>query len=313
MKFELTILGANSAIPTDDRFPSSQVLNVQENLYLIDCGEGTQIQLSNFHIKRSKINQIFISHLHGDHIYGIFGLLTSFNHFGRTNPLEIFCPAGLDEVVQKILDLANAKLSYPLKFIDLNTTVYQKIFEDEVLEVFSIPLKHRIPTSGFLFKEKAHLRNIRPDAIDEYNLQTKQIQQAKRGNNIQLDNGRTIRNEEICYPPKKRRTYAYCSDTIYDEKIIPWITKVDMLYHETTYTHDLAEKARERMHATAKEAALIASKANVGVLITGHYSSRYKDLTEIIEEAKSIFPHSLLGREGQKYSVEFSPKKLEIN
>ena len=156
MKFELTVLGASSAIPTDNRFPTSQVLNVQENLYLIDCGEGTQIQLSNNRIRRRKINQIFISHLHGDHVYGIFGLLTSFTHFRREDKLTIYCPEGLEEVVVKLLELAHSRLSYPLEFININTEKYQKIFEDNVLEVYSIPLKHRIPTSGFLFKEKKH-------------------------------------------------------------------------------------------------------------------------------------------------------------
>lgn len=304
MRFELTILGCNSAIPAFNRFPTSQVLNINEHLYLIDCGECTQIQLSYYGFRKSRIKQIFISHLHGDHIYGLIGLLTSQDLMGRKDPIDIYTPKGLEEIINVQLKHSGGKLGYDLNFHFTNTELHQKIFEDKQVEVYSIPLKHRIPCAGFLFREKARPRNIIPEKIEEFNIPFHEIDGIKNGNDFIKEGGEVIPNLSITREPPKSRSYAYCSDTMFLESIIPIIKEVDLLYHETTYCHDLVEQAKLTMHTTAKQAAIIATKANVGKLITGHYSSRYKDLFPIIEEARAYFSNTELGLEGKSFSVD---------
>jgi ribonuclease Z len=310
MRFEVTILGSNSAIPANGRFPTSQVLNVSEQLYLIDCGEGTQWRLQEYNIKKRKINEIFISHLHGDHIFGLIGLLTSLSLARRTDPITIFSPKGMEEIIQVQLMHTGGTLSFPLSFFELDTTRHQLIFEDNLIKVFTIPLKHRIPTCGFLFKEKTRPLNINPAKIVEFEIPVEKIRAIKNGADFELANGELIPNAELTYLPRQSRSFAFCSDTVYDESIILFIKGVDLLYHEATFLHDLKHLAEETMHSTAKQAAVIAQKANVGKLIIGHYSSRYKDLVPLLDEARKIFLNTVLGIEGETVSVDYGKDSL---
>ncbi len=305
MRFDVTILGSNSAIPAHGRFPTSQVLNVSEQLYLIDCGEGTQWRLSEYNIKKSNINEIFISHLHGDHIFGLIGLLTSFSLSKRKEPIKLFSPKGLEEIIRVQLKIIGAALSYPLTFFELDTTRSQIIFEDNLVEVTTFPLQHRIPTSGFLFKEKLRSLNIIPSMIETYKIPIEKIKEIKNGADYKLLNGKIIPNKELTYPPLGKRSFAFCSDTAYTESILPFIKGVDLLYHESTFLHDMVQLAEETLHSTVKQAATIAKKAHVGKLIIGHYSSRYKDLTPLLDEAQKIFPNTVLGIEGKTVSVDY--------
>ncbi len=304
MQFQLTILGSNSAIPANDRFPSAQVLRVQKRKYLIDCGEGTQLRLSQNNIGKQKINQIFISHLHGDHVFGLIGLLTTMSLLKRTGPLQVFSPAGLQEMIEVQLNATQTILSYPLEFRVIDPTIFQPIFEDEVLTVFSIPLEHRVPCSGFLFREHPRLKKIRGAAIEKYNIPYPKIKSLKEGQDFTSEGGTLIPNDQLTLPPITPRSYAYCSDTIYLESIIPYIKGVDLLYHESTFLHERLEQAKYTKHSTCQEAATIAAKANVTKLLLGHYSSRYKDLSPLLEEARAVFPNTFLGLEGETHEVK---------
>ncbi len=304
MRFEVTILGSNSAMPAYGRFPTSQVLNVQEHLILIDCGEASQIRIDELHIKKNRINHIFISHLHGDHFFGLIGLIASYNLSCRKEPLEIFGPKGLKEIIEIQLHYSQTPLAFELYFHEVDPSKHQLIYENQVFEVFSIPLVHRIPTSGYLFREKPLSRNIIPEKIEEYQIPYQLIDGIKQGNDLKLPNGQVVSNEELTIPPMAPRAYAFCSDTVYQEELIPIVKGCDLLYHETTFRHDKLEQAIRTMHTTALQAATIAKKAKVGKLITGHYSSRYKDLTPLLEEARSVFPNTELGLEGRTYEVE---------
>jgi len=309
MRFELTILGCNSAIPANDRHPTSQVLNVQDHLYLIDCGEGTQIQMNKYHIKRGKINQIFISHLHGDHVLGLVGLLNSYALGGRTDQMDLFGPKDLEEFIMTQMRLMGGHSTYPMVFHVVDTEVSQLVYENKMLTVHSIPLQHRIPTTGYVFKEKMHPLPMNADKIAEYNIHYSHIAAIKQGADYD-HNGVLIPNSELTLPPLPQRAYAYCSDTAYSEAIIPIIKGVDMLYHETTFLHENLENALRTGHTTALQAAQIAQKAQVGQLITGHYSSRYTDLEVVKLEAQSLFKNTILGEEGEVYSVPF--KRTEV-
>ena len=309
MRFDVTILGSNSAIPAHGRFPTAQVLNVSDQLYMIDCGEGAQWRLQQCEIKRSKINQIFISHLHGDHIYGLIGLLNSYSLSKRVEPIAIFSPHGLEEIINVQLKYSKANLTFSLSFHELETTKNQLIFEDNLVEVTTIPLQHRIPTCGFLFKEKPRPLNINPAKIEKFKIPVDKIKEIKNGQDFISLNGVTIPNSELTFPPVIPRSYAFCSDTLYNESIIPIIEKVDLLYHESTFLHDLKQLADETMHTTAKEAAIIAQKANVGRLIIGHFSTRYLDLKPLLDEAQKEFPNTTLGIEGESFSVAYKKQK----
>jgi len=303
MRFELTILGSNSAIPANGRFPTAQILNVQEKLYLIDCGEGTQMRMNDFNIKRGKISQIFISHLHGDHIFGLIGLLTSYSLAGRSDDLDIYAPEGLEEIINVQLKNTGSFVSYKLQFHVIDTTQNSLIYENEIVTVHSIPLIHRVPTAGFLFREKQKPRNIIAEKINEYHIPYSKINEIKAGANFTTENGNVIPNDELTIAPRPGRSYAYCSDTQYAETIVPLIRKADLLYHETTFCNDKLVQAETTMHSTAHQAATIAKLANVGKLITGHYSSRYIDLSILLEEAKAVFPNTVLGIEGGRFNV----------
>ena len=303
MRFELTILGSNSAIPANHRFPSAQVLNVMDRLYLIDCGEGTQMRMTEYQVRRNRIHQIFISHLHGDHVYGLVGLLTTMNLNGRKEKMQLFSPAGLREFLESQFFYSQVVLAYELEFHVVDDQRHQLLFEDGVVEVYSIPLEHRIPSTGFLFREKQRQRNIQPTAITEYGLSIPQIEAVKRGEAVTVADGRIIANASITLPPYRSRSYAYCSDTCYLPQLQHLLRGVDLLYHETTFLHDMVDQAVKTKHSTALQAATLARDAGVGQLLMGHYSSRYKELSPLLEEARSDFPNSVLGREGGQYSV----------
>ena len=312
MRFDITILGSNSAIPAFGRYLSSQVLSVQNNLYLIDCGEGTQFRIRDFKIKISKINQIFISHLHGDHYLGLVGLLGTLNLQGRKETLTIFSPTGLREIVEAHIKYGETQFGYELEFITVDTLQYQKIFEDKLLEVFSIPLKHRIPTAGYLFKEKPHPKNIKSESIKKFNLSIDQIKAAKAGNDLLTSDGTTIPNNQLT-TNRRRRSFAYCSDTVYTESIIPYIQNVDILYHEATYTDDMKKAAKQYMHSTALQAATVAKKANVGKLVIGHFSSRYESLESLEKEARTAFKDAFAAIEGCLLYTSPSPRDATLS
>lgn len=303
MDFALTILGVNAATPAHGRFPTCQHLQIHNHHFLIDCGEGAQMRLGDFGLPRSKINQIFISHLHGDHIFGLPGLLFSFALNDREKPLHIYSPKGLEDMV--LAQLApGGNMPFPLIFHSFSTETSTQIFENKDLSVRTIPLVHRIPTCGFLFTEKPSQKNIIPEKIKKYGLKIPQIILAKSGKDVELENGTIIKNHDLTYPDYKPRSYAFASDTIYNEAIIPIISGVDLLYHETTFCNDSKERAVTTMHSTAEQAATIANLASVEKLILGHYSSRYIELDIFHDEASAIFPNSVLGLEGKRYAVE---------
>lgn len=302
MTFEVTILGANSAIPAYNRYPSAQVLNVHQSLYLIDCGEGTQMRLTQFRVKRSKINHIFISHLHGDHFLGLPGLLNTYNLNGRKDPLHVYGPPGLQDVIETIFEYGRSYANYDLIFKELQPNQLQHIADDNEVKVYAFPLYHGVPTIGYLFREKNQKPNIDSSAIQKFDLTVDQIKRAKSRKNIIVD-GQEMDYSKVTLPIKPSRSYAYCSDTLYDERLIHHIKNVSMLYHEATYLDNMAHQAKERMHTTAKEAAIMARKCNAEKLIIGHFSSRYKDLSPLLEEAKSEFYETELAVEGRVYKM----------
>lgn len=308
MQFELTLLGTNSAVPTADRFTTAQVLDVQSNAYLIDCGEGAQIRMHQFKVRKGKINAVFISHLHGDHINGLVGFLNSLALNNRTTPLNIFAPEGLEKLVDISLTLVGSTFPYPCIFHTIDTTQSALIYEDKHIEVYTIPLVHRVPTSGFLFKEKSRGRKIIADRIEAYNVPFSEIKAIKAGADWESPDGTIIANHLLTSEATPVRSYAYCSDTAYTESILPIIKGVDLLYHEATYCEDASALAGERGHSTAREAATIAKLADVKQLILGHYSSRYKDLNPFLEEAQSIFPNVVLGQDGMKLEIPLPAK-----
>ena len=303
MTFSLTILGSNSALPTSERYPTAQVLNVSERFFLIDCGEGTQMQLRKYKLKFSKINHIFISHLHGDHCFGLIGLISTFGLLGRKNDLHLFTHPDLEKQLAPQIDFFCADLSYKIVFNAINPKVHDVIYEDNILSVSTIPLKHRIPTCGFLFKEKKGLNHIRRDMVDFYKIPVRLLPDIKNGADYLMPDGEIVANSRLTTPPARPRSYAFCSDTGYTESIVPIIEGVDLLYHETTFLNEDQDLARQTMHSTATDAALIAKKASVSKLIIGHFSTRYYDLSSFESEARAIFNEVELAREGSVFSL----------
>ena len=301
MAFNLTILGANSAIPIGNRFPTSQIVEFNQHTFMVDCGEGTQLQIRKNKIKLQGLKAIFISHLHGDHYFGIFGLLGTMNLLGRTVPLKIFSPPGLKEIIDLQMKVGNSGYEFDLEFIELNHGESELIYEDNVVEVSTIPLKHRIPTNGFLFKEKPGKRKINKFHIEEYKIPVSQINGIKEGNDFVHANGEVIPNAQITTDPPKTWSYAFCSDTKYSEEIVPIIKNVDVLYHEATFLKTELKRAKNTGHSTTAQAGKIAKLAEVNELIVGHYSARYKDLTPHLEETKEVFENSHLAIEGKRF------------
>jgi len=301
-RFDVTILGVNSAFPVHGRHPSCQVVNFDERLYMIDCGEAAQIQVAKFKIKRSKLDHIFISHMHGDHCYGLPGLLTSFALEGRKEKLYLHGPIGIKKFIDVVMEVSGAYMPYELIINEYDTEKSNDISISERLSVQTFPMKHRMPTMGFRFTEVITEYNINPEKISEYNLTIEEIKAVKKGSNVSRE-GDTIDNEELIFPKASPRSYSYCSDTVYDLDLIQFIKNSTLLYHETTYLSDLEKIAGERKHTTLSQAIDIASKSNISRMVIGHYSSRYTDTSVFLDEGLPLFPGLMLGVEGEVYKV----------
>jgi ribonuclease Z len=298
---KLTILGCYAATPRTLTNPTSQVLEIKNRLFLIDCGEGTQVQLRKNKIKFSKINHIFISHLHGDHLYGLIGTISTFSLLGRTTDLHVYGPKGIKELILLQLKLTESWTTYSLFFHELESKESEVIFEDQKVIVKTIPLKHRVYTNGFLFQEKPGDRKLNVEAVQHYNIHTAYYQKIKGGGDVTLDDGIVIENAKLSFDPIPSMSYAFCSDTAYNEAIIPIIENVDVLYHESTFLESEAPLAEKTLHSTAKEAARIALKANAKQLILGHYSTRYDGIERFKNEAETIFTNVLLADDGKSF------------
>ncbi|MEM7186033.1 MAG: ribonuclease Z [Bacteroidota bacterium] len=298
---KLTILGCYSATPRWDANPTAQVLEARGHLFLIDCGEGTQVQLRKFKVKFSRIKHIFISHLHGDHFYGLVGLISTFRLLGREAELHIYGPKGIKEAITLQLKLGNSWTNYPLLFHELDSTASEVIFEDEKLTVRTIALKHRVYTNGFLFTEKPGERKLLIDIAGKHKIDKSYYSKIKQGADHTKEDGTVIPNSELTLDPDPIRSYAYCSDTVYHPEITNLIQGATALYHESTFLEQHQHLADKTLHSTAKEAAAIAQKAEVGQLILGHYSGRYKDLEQFRTEASEIFENVHLADDGKVF------------
>ena len=301
---KLTLLGCYAATPRTITNPTSQVLEIRNRMFLIDCGEGTQVQLRKNKLKFSKINHIFISHLHGDHMYGLVGLISTFMLLNRQTDLHVYGPKGIKEIILLQLRYSNSFTGYNLYFHELESKESEVIFEDDKVIVKTIPLQHRIYTNGFLFQEKPKERKLNVAAVEEYQIDKAYYRKIKYGGNITLDNGQIIPNTELSFDPEPTKSYAFCSDTVYNEAIVPLIQNADVLYHEATFLESEADKAEKTMHSTAKQAASIAKLANVKHLVLGHYSTRYSSIELFQQEAETIFPSVLLGDDGKVFDFE---------
>ena len=309
MNFTLNILGTASALPTVNRYPSAQVLDVRGRLFLIDCGEGVQMQIRRQHLSILKLDTVFISHLHGDHTFGLFGLLSTMSMLGRTAPLHIYAP----EAFGKILSDFMASFGEGFKFDPVHHTVAAdapvKIFETRSLEVLAFPLRHRIETYGYLFREKTPMKNVRKEAIDRFGLTLSEIGSLKRGEDVVREDGTVICNSEAAYQPYEPRSFAYCSDTASFPELSGWIKGVDLLYNETTFPQEYEALAKATFHSTTVQAAACARDAGVGKLVAGHYSSRFPDVSFYLDEIRSIFPETVLGREGMVIDIPLKSLK----
>jgi ribonuclease Z len=298
----VTILGNNSALPMHDRHPTSQLVTNGESMFLVDCGEGTQIQMNRFKIRRSRIHHIFISHLHGDHYFGLAGLLNSYSLTNRQEALHLYAPAPLEEILDLQFRAAAARLSYPIHFHALGDPAL--LLDDAKLRVESFPVHHRIPCWGFRFREKEKLRKIDPKLAYQAGIPPDFFPRLKEGEDYLHPDGRRVHNADVTKPAPKAVSYAYCADTMYEEKILPYIQDADLVYHEATYLDDQREKAMERFHSTAHQAATIALKACARRLLLGHFSSKYEVLDVFREEAEKVFPGVEVCREGVTYLVK---------
>jgi ribonuclease Z len=304
MGFSVTILGNSSAKPTPTAHPSAQVVNLNEQYYLVDAGEGVQQQLIRRGVNPLRLRAVFISHLHGDHCYGLFPLISTLGLMGRRTPLDIYAPAPMGEILELHNRFFCEDLPYEVKWHEVRTTEHRIIMENSTLEVWSIPLRHRVPTAGYLFREKQPALNVDKWKIQKYGLSIAQIVAAKRGEDILLDTGELIPNVELTYVPYQARSYAYLSDTNYSARAAELVKGVDLLYNEATYARSETQWAKGRGHATTEEAARVALKAEARRLIIGHFSSRYKDHTALVEECRQIFANSDIAVEGEKFTIE---------
>lgn len=271
---------------------------------MVDCGEGTQLQMKRYGLRKNRLNHIFISHLHGDHYLGLMGLLSTMHLNGRKHDLYLYGPEGLAEILTLQLKYSNTRLNYPLHFKELRSNSSERIFENNKITVDTIPLQHRIPCNGFLFKEKPKPRKLIKEKIEALDLSIAHINHLKKGRDVYDDTGKLLfNNTDLTLAAKKSRSYAYCSDTKYDESLIPTISGVDLLYHEGTFMHDMLERAEETFHTTALQAGTLAAKAKVGRLLIGHFSNRYKDLSPLLAEAQTIFAETDLAEEGKQFNI----------
>ena len=303
MKFSVTILGSGAAIPTSDRNPTAHVVSIKNRILLIDCGEGTQMQLRKAGFRIQKISHIFISHLHGDHYYGLIGLINTMHLYGRNQPLHLFGIPQLKQLIDLQLELSGTTLVYPLIFHPLDAGQSSIICDDEMMQVTTIPLNHRIPTCGFLVREKMQLRKIRKEFVKSARIPVPYYEKIRKGEDFIDEQGKVFRNEDITEDPVSPKSYAYCSDTAYHESVIPIVKDVDLLYHEATFMEDKADDAHAKFHSTAREAALIARSANVKKLVIGHFSARYNETDGLLKEAQEIFPETVLAVDGLTIEV----------
>lgn len=304
MSLSLTILGCHSATPRANAFPTSQYLEINNRHFLIDCGEGTQRQMRKYKVGFTKINHIFISHLHGDHFYGLVGLLSTYGILGREKELHIYGPKGIKKVTLLQLKISESHAKYPMIFHELSSKESELIFEDDKVSVRTIPLKHRVYTNGYLFTEKEKPLKLHIDNINNYDeIDRADYNNIKAGKDVVLSTGEIIPNAELTLPPKKALSFAFCSDTVYKPTIIPIIKNADLLYHEATFLDDKKDLAKKTKHSTSKEAAQIAKDANVGRLVLGHYSGRYKDVSLFQKEAEEIFEHTELAKPGKIFKI----------
>ena len=301
--FKLYILGCGSALPTLRHNPSSQIVEIRDKQFMIDCGEGTQLQLRRSKIRFTKLGHVFISHLHGDHCFGLIGMISTFGMLGRTAPLHIFAHSALRNILQQQIDFFCQGLEYEVVIHDIDPSVNKVIYEDRSLTVETIPLEHRIPCCGFLFREKQPLPHIRRDMIDMYGIPLSQINNIKNGLGWTTPEGEFIPSERLTTPADPARSYAYCSDTTFKPDIADIIKGVDMVFHESTYSSEDTTRARKHFHSTASEAATVAKRAQAGHLILGHYSARYDNEAKMLEEARAIFPNTDLAAEGMVFDV----------
>lgn len=301
--FHLTVLGSSSATPTSERNPSGQFLNFYDRYFLIDCGEGTQSQIRKFKLKLNRIQHIFISHLHGDHYFGLPGLLSSLHLLNQTQSVNIYCHKELKNLLEQIFTYSDTYLKFPLHFHFLNPEKEELVYEDDKITVSSFPLKHRVKCNGFLFNEKPGLLSIRKEMISMLNLSPHDIIKIKKGNDYIDSDGNVIKNSMLVHPPRPLISYAYCSDTVYDESLVKYIENVTLLYHEATFCSDQEKRAQETYHSTASQAANIAKKSRANQLMIGHFSSRYRQLDGFLTEAQEIFKNTILAEEGNTYSL----------
>ncbi|MEY2962972.1 MAG: hypothetical protein RL754_233 [Bacteroidota bacterium] len=317
MSLELTVLGAASATPTSNQYTTSQLLKMREHLFLIDCGEGTQKQLRKAKAKFSRINHIFISHLHGDHYFGLVGLLSSFHLLGRTAPLTVFGPEKLKEIILTQFRAAGTFTSYPIRFIATQADEPQVLVDEDTYRISSFPLEHRIPTTGFLFEEKALKRNLNKEVADQYGIPVCDYHWIKDGRDWTSETGEVVANSELTHDPERPLRYAFASDTRYSEKTAEYVRGVDLLYHESTFLEDRKSRAVQTMHSTAAEAAMVAKAAEALNLLLGHYSARYSSVEAFKAEAQMHFDSVLTARELYLYKISLGgvevalPKKVK--
>ena len=297
--FKVQILGCGSALPTTLYNPSSQIIDINSKLFMIDCGEGSQLQMRKLGVRMSKLHSIFISHLHGDHVFGLPGLISSLGLLGRTAELTIYAHQEIEQFLYPFLNFFCKNLSYNVHLVLLRRKGYNLIYENKSIFIYSFPLKHRIATNGFLFKEKEKQRHIKREMIDFYNIPIRNINEIKDGADFTTPEGEIIGNDRLTTPADPIRSYAYCSDTAYDESIVPYIKEVDVLYHEATFAESELARTIKTGHSTARQAAEIAKLAEAKKLVIGHFSSRYTNLTPLLEEAQAVFPNTELAKEGK--------------
>jgi len=301
VSFEIAILGSGAAIPTSRRNPTSQYIVCNERHILIDCGEGTQMQIRKYGVRFQRINHILISHLHGDHFFGLVGLISTMRLMGRDKNLVIYGPVGLEMIVRTQLEIGDAKLDFEIEFVELDGKTSRMIYEDNLIEIHTFPLKHRIPTNGFLIKEKIKERKLNSSKVKGSGLLFEHLHRLKSGEDIITDDGKVFKNEDYTLPPNPSRSYAYCSDTAYYEDLLPHVQGVDLLYHEATFIEKEKSRAKATFHSTAKQAATIALKSGVKKLLLGHISARYSNDLDHLNEAAEIFENVLVAEDGSHY------------
>lgn len=301
--FQVTILGCGSAMPTTYRNPTSQLIEVNNKLFMIDCGEGTQLQMRKYKARMSKLHSIFISHLHGDHVFGLPGLLSTLSLMGHTGEINIYAHKELEYFLTSFMKYYGTQLNYKINHFHLDSKNNSVIYENKSIEISSFPLKHRVDTNGFVIVEKDAPLHMKGDMIDFYRIPFSKIKEIKDGADFITEDGRVIDNKLLTTLPNPPRKYAYCSDTAYSTKIIPYIKGADVLYHEATFEEADKARAKKTYHSTAKQAAEIAKQSEVKKLIVGHYSSRYRELNQLHSEAKSIFENTVLAFEGMKIDI----------